>query len=330
MASVTSPGAGCGKHESSGVRAVALAAIRSKTPLYVMKNSGRLLKVELSSGTTTVLSDRGFYMMPTLRPSGDGRWLSYSGVLKSAKKTQYWLFDRSSNTERLVYEHPAWGGGIPSFSPDSRYLAISASYDSRWDSDSSAGLFLFDTATSRLLTITLPARTVSRRAWVSTDWSQDGKALLIMVKSPMNEFSYFLYRPANRKIEAISGQYNSKEHRHDFSSRTRAIPAAEELVPRSDLGQQSAWSPSRKWHAYFDQGQENLTYRLFAKNKEQVIKAVAFGRYDQCEGRTLVISGWLDDRHLVYRISMAYFIFDVETGSTADLFGDDDMPSFTW
>ncbi|UUZ46945.1 hypothetical protein LP420_25170 [Massilia sp. B-10] len=91
-----------------------------------------------------------------MRPSFDGRWISYSGVQQKKGKTQYWLFDRKTKTDRLVFEHPAWGGGMPSFSPDGRYLSIDANYDTRWGNTSGAGMYLFDTATSSMVSVKLP------------------------------------------------------------------------------------------------------------------------------------------------------------------------------
>jgi dipeptidyl aminopeptidase/acylaminoacyl peptidase len=307
--------------------------MHSKAPLYVMESSGRLVKMELPTGDKTVLSDHGFYMMPTLRPSGDGRWLSYSGVMKGAEKTQYWLYDRHKHTERLVYEHPAWGGGIPAFSPDNRYLAISAGYDSRWADASRSGIYLYDTTTMDLHAVPLPALKANRTAWVSADWSQDGKALLILVRNAAAKegFDYFSYRLATRRIEALSGRYNRKTSRHEFRSGTQAIPASEAIMPRSQLGERSAWSPGRNWHAYLDERQDSLRYQLLISSKEGVTRPVAAGRYEQCAGRPLLISGWLDERHLVYRNSMNYFIFDAVTGASSDLFSENDMPlTFTW
>lgn len=325
---------GCHSGASAATQ-VALGTMRSKTPLYVMDEFGRLLKFDLSAGKkTTILSDHGFASMPTLRASADGRWLSYDGVLKSGDKTQYWLYDRHSASERLVYEHPAWGGGIPVFSPDSRYLAISASYDRRWDSARRAGIFVFDTATARLLSITLATKIPIEDAWASTDWSQDGKTLLIMVRamSGSDEWRYFGFDPATGNTEELSGHYDSRAYRHHFKRGTQAIPAAEELMPPSQVGLDSAWSPDRKRHAYFHNRQVNLPYQLVVANREGMIKTVAVGRYSQCEGHTLAISGWLDERYLVYANGLTrYAIFDAETGATADLFDDNEsLRAFTW
>lgn len=119
--------------------------MRIQVPLYVMHHSGRLMKMDLQTGERITLSDHGFRMPPMLLPSGDGRWLVYSGETKDTNKTQYWLYDRRNHSERLIHEHPPYGRAIPSFSPDSRYFVIGAWYDSRWPGASLAGIYLFDT-----------------------------------------------------------------------------------------------------------------------------------------------------------------------------------------
>lgn len=335
MVSAADGRAGCGQAPPNGVsKAAALASMNSRTPLYVMEDSGRLVKMDLRTSHKTILSDHGFYMTPTLRPSGDGRWLSYSGVLKGANKTQYWLYDRQTQSESLVYEHPAWGGGIPSFSPDSRYLVISAGYDHRWTDASRAGIYLFDTKTRRLKSVPLPTHQANRTAWISADWTQDGKALLILVRNMAAKegFDYFSYRLATKKVEALSGSFNRTAFRHEFRRGAQAISALDEIKPRSELSERSAWSPRRSWHAHLDERrQDGLPYRLHITSKAGGTRPVAVGRFEHCEGATLHIIGWLDERHLAYRHSMNYFLFDAETGTTAVLFSEEQMPiTFTW
>ncbi|PWF47697.1 hypothetical protein C7C56_014115 [Massilia glaciei] len=307
--------------------------MRSDVPLYVMEFSGRLVKMKLGSGERTLLSDHRFYMTPTLLPSRDGRWLSYNGVLKGTGKTQYWMYDRHKQNDHLVYEHPAWGGGIPGFSPDSRYLAISASHDSRWTDTSRVGIFLFDTTTMRLIAVPFPPLRVNRTAYVSAGWSHDGKSLLILMRNMATKegFDYFSYRIATGRLEKLAGRYNRSAIRHEFLRGARVIPAYEDLVLPSSLGGQSAWNAGHTLHAHFDNSRGADPYQLIVTSDKGVARPVAVGRYTHCEGRTLVISGWLDERHLVFRDSVNYFIFDAQTGTTAHLFNEDDMSiQFTW
>ena len=63
---------GCGQSQSAAAGKVPLTKMSSATPLYVMESSGRLVRLELRNQRRTILSDHGFYMMPSLVPSGDG------------------------------------------------------------------------------------------------------------------------------------------------------------------------------------------------------------------------------------------------------------------
>lgn len=334
VSAVAGTGFGCGKGVQAGVRKVPLASMFIKTPLYVMQDSGKFSKVDPSKRNSTLISDHGFYVEPSLRPSRDGRWMSYSGVLKGFDKTQYWLYDRQSNADRLILEHPAWGGGIPQFSPDGRYLIIEANYDSRWGSVSGAGLYIVDTTTSSMLSVKLPTTIATTDAWAMTTWSQDGNELLIMVRgmAVTNKREYYAYRPTTKHVEKISGYYDSTTHNDVFRRRGRKIPLYEEVLPRSQVGLVSVFSPDGKWHAYLDEEKADGTYPLNVAGKDGVIKKAALGHYENCAGKTIYITGWLDEHHLVYRDSSSdYFVFDAETGNTAALFGENDMSRiFTW
>jgi dipeptidyl aminopeptidase/acylaminoacyl peptidase len=319
---------GCGQPHSSGEGRVPLASMRKQTPLYVMEGYGRLVKMDLRTGVKTTLADHGFDSEPNLRPSGDGRWLSYSGAPKGTDKTQYWLVDRHNDSKQLVYEHPPFGGGISAFSPDSRYLLINAN----WADASRAGIYLFDTTAMRLHSVPLPVN-ANRALSVSAAWSQDGKELLILVRTRWTKegFDYFSYGLATKRIDAVTGRYNNQTNRHEFSRGAHRIPAFEEIVPRSQLAGRSEWSPGRSWRAHIDEHQDDAAYQLLVTNSKGATRPVVAGRYERCAGHTLFISGWLDDRHLIYRNSLNFFIFDAQTGSIADLFSNKDVfVMFTW
>jgi hypothetical protein len=325
---------GCGTSEQADKRKVPLASMHIKTPLYVIQDRGKFSKVDMDKHTSTTISEHGFYSEPALRPSADGRWMSYSGVLKGFTKTQYWLYDVHNNADRLILEHPAWGGGIPQFSPDGKYLVIAASYDRRWDSVSGAGLYLFDTTTSSMLPVKLPTTISSKDAWTSPTWSDDGEELLIMVRavSVSDKREYYSYRPATKRIERITGHYDSTKHEDVFQRRRREIALFKEILPRSQTGHASAFSPDRKWHAYLGEENADGTYPLNVAGKDGVVKKVALGHYENCGGKTIDITGWLDENHLVYHHNpLSYFVVDAATGKTAELFDEKESSYiFTW
>ena len=254
-AAVTGTRPECGQAHTSGERRVSLASMRSRVPLYLMEASGRLVKMDLQTGERITLSDHAVERPRALHPSADGRWLSYRGETKAGNKTQYWLYDRRKHREWLIYEHPPYGSAIPSFSPDSRYVVMSAWYDSRWPDASRAGIYLFDTSALRLHPVPLPVVKTNRALAVSAAWSQDGKELLIMVRTKWTKegFDYFSYDLATRRIEAIRGRYNAQAIRHEFWRGGQRIPTFEEIAPRSARGGRSEWSPGRSWRAHIDE-----------------------------------------------------------------------------
>ena len=324
----------CGRGQTTHEGVVPLASMPSATPLYLTDATGRLLKMDLRISRKSVLSNHGFSTMPTLRPSADGRWLSYSGVLKKAATTQYWLYDRHQQTDELIYEHPAGGTAIvPRFSPDSRYLAISAPHTMYWPDASRAGIYLFDTTTRQLLAVPLPALEKDRTTWVSADWSQDGTALLILVNNDSADDGkdYFSYRIADRQIEKLSGRWNKENFSREFLRDEKIVPVLEDFPARSASSARSAWSPAGNWHAHFDKGPSAPPFQLKFTSKEGVTTGATVGRYDRCQGIFIKVSGWLDERHLVYRNAMTFFMYDAETGKTAVLFNSNELPvTFTW
>ena len=325
---------GCGMSEQADKRKVPIASMHIKTPLYVIQDRGKFSKVDMDKHASTTISEHGFYSEPTLMPSADGRWMSYSGVLKGFTKTQYWLYDVHNNAERLILEHPAWGGGIPEFSPDGRYLVIAANYDSRWDSVRGTGLYLFDTTTSSMLSVKLPTTISTKDAWTSPTWSKDGKELLMMVRamSVSDKREYYSYCPAAQRIEKINGYYDSTKHEDVFQRRRREIVLFEKILPRSQVGQTSAFSSDGKWRAYLGEESADGTYPLNVAGKDGVVKKVALGHYENCGGKTIYITGWLDENHFVYRHNpLSYFVVDAATGKTAELFGEKESSYiFTW
>jgi dipeptidyl aminopeptidase/acylaminoacyl peptidase len=270
--------------------------------------------------------------------SVDGRWISYSSELEGDKTSEYWLYDRVKGIDRRVLEHPAWGGGIPTFSPDGKMIAIFANYDSRWPNETGAGLYVFETETLQRLPIALPTSIAIKDAFADVKWSQDGSELLIMIRSMSSEpdkREYFSFQPLTKQMTKISGHYDESIHDDVYSRNGQKINTSPEGLPRSSISLESQRSPSEKWNAYFGKKNADTSYILnVADNKGNIKEAVA-GRYSQCMGDTIKITGWIDDQRLMYRDDSGeystYRVFDATTGKTADLFSERDaMLQFTW
>jgi hypothetical protein len=326
---------GCGTGEQVSINRVGLAAMAITTPLYVIQGSGKFFEVSLHDHHRRLISDHRFSQdMPGVQRSANKRWISYSGMVNGTSKTQYWLYDRQTKLDRLFFEHPAWGGGIPQFSPNGNFLAIAANYDKRWRSVRGAGIYVFDTATARMRSVKIPTTIAIEDAWADLQWSRGDDELLIMVRSVSvsNRVEYYSYRLSTGRIEKISGYYDSKRYEHVFTRNSQKVPSFEQVWPQSSLGLSSAFSPDRKWQAYLGEEEADMTYPLKVVGRDGVIKNVAVGRYDNCEGKSIHIAGWLDMKHFVYRYrSQKYFVAEADTGNTAKLFGENDFPLvFTW
>lgn len=311
----------CGSSSDTRESLVRVATLGITTPVYSFDVEGRFFKANLITGQLTQVSDRGFDHAPTVVPSPDGRWLSYSGKLKGQDKTQYWLYDKRSGSDRKYHEHPAWGGQIPVFSPDSKSIALYANFDKRWPSADGTGLYLVDVTSLRSTFLGNPSAVAVpvNQGYANASWSSDGNDILLMMRpliagiEPRRE--HFAYRLKEARFERIAGEY-AQNGDHFFRNGSR-VEVFEQLRIQSHARHRSYYSGDGKWKAWIDD-----VYRLHVGAPGKPGKVVATGSYDRCAGPTLAINGWLDARHLVYTIVSGAFVFDVETGQRATLFPD--------
>jgi hypothetical protein len=319
----------CGPDDTPAQSIVPLSSLSVKTPVFVFEYSGRFLKGNLASGAWTEISNHGFDDTPTIVPSTDGRWISYSGELKTGDVKQYWLYDKHSGSDRLYLQHPAWGGDIPEFSPDSRSIVVFANYDTRWPSPAGAGLYLVDAETLRTSFLGNPSRiaTPANEAFAAATWSKDGSELLLLMRGfppgiePTRE--HFAYSMAEKCYKRISGQWAELGEKFFRGGSRIAVYEQPRIQSRQLYGELS--SPDGRWTASIDRTYE-LTVGAMGKRKK-----VSVGRYDRCSGVTIGINGWLDTRHMTYSVEEKPYIFDVLTGRQAAFFSDrDPIAAFAW
>lgn len=305
-----------------------------KTPVYSMRREGQFAKTDLINQDSKRLAEHDFVNGVDMTQSADGRWISYLGVRAGDTRMQYWLFDRQTNSVRLVYEHPALGARTPIFSPDSKYLVVGVSTDSRWPA-AEVGLFLFDTASMRKTKLKLPVSIPEKETGTFTTWSKDGTELLILVRSMRHNanevpFEYLSYRPASKSMEKLAGRVEPKIGRHAFMRNGMEIPVFEDLLPRSARAPESESSPRGTWHAFVENKGDSQQYVLKIRNRDGSIKTVGSIGVAYC-GRML-ISGWLDEDHLVIRHRFdQYLVYEASSGNMAEL--PEELKSsrkFTW
>ncbi|MEK6245156.1 MAG: hypothetical protein AABM33_11740 [Pseudomonadota bacterium] len=320
----------CGPDSTTAKSTVPLSSLSITTPVFMFERSGRFLRGNLASGEWTQISNHGFNYAPTIVSSADGRWISYSGEVKTRNSKQYWLYDKRTGSDRLYHQHPTWGGGIPEFSPDSKWIALFAEYDTRWPSPSGAGLYLIsvETLASSFLENPSAVAIPKNQAIRFVTWSKDGSEMLLTMRAfpPGVEQTreHFAYRMAEKRYERISGEYDQRGEKF-FRGGSR-IAVHEPPTIQSRVRYREIASPDGRWTASIDRA-----YELTVSAKEAASKKVSVGRYDDCSGVTIGINGWLDARHMVYSVESESYVFDAVTGRKADLFRGPNQPAaFTW
>ncbi|KQV61679.1 MULTISPECIES: hypothetical protein [unclassified Duganella] len=308
--------------------------MRIKTPVYFMRREGQFLKADLTNQSSKHLAEHGFGNGVSMTQSANGRWISYLGVRAGGTRMQYWLFDRQTDSIRLVYEHPTFGARAPSFSPDSKYLVIGVSTDPRRP-DAEGGLFLFDAATLRRTKLKLPVSIPEKEIGTSTMWSEDGSELLILVRSMLHNgyevpIEYLSYRPASKSLEKVAGRFESQSARRAFLRNGKEIPLFEDLLPRSARAPKSEDSPGGTWHAFVENKAGSEQYVLKIRNRNGMTKTVAGIGVAYCGH--MLISGWLDEDHLVIRHRFdQHLVYEASSGKMAELPGElKTSESFTW
>ncbi|HEY9109614.1 MAG TPA: hypothetical protein VIN58_23310, partial [Roseateles sp.] len=326
---------GCGQ-DVSALTLARLDDMGISQPLIVFVANGRLVKRDLITGAETVLSDHGFESAPSVVRSADGRWLSYSGMLRDGRREQYWLYDLQTSRDRLVLETPAWGGGIPAFSPDGRWLAVAANYDSRWPDAESAGVYVADTATMVVKRLSSTDQMTVEAVWTSLEWAADGSRLLLMtrdMRDGQRPREYRSWVPGNAKAVAMQGRWAESAAglgSNEWLLNDAVVPVFEQRQLQGQSGLQPSPSPDGAWTVKVverdGEGALEFTDRAGKVSRADV------GPYDMCEGYSISVLGWLDAGHLVYRKPGSVTqVVEPATGRVAPLLRkQDDRYLFGW
>jgi hypothetical protein len=323
---------GCGADESGHSLSKPISWISTNTPLYWIDAEGRLLVGTFDRRTSRVLHEHPFGSAPELYVSGDRRWLLYGRWMRDRETEELWLFDTRHATIRKVFDAPAFGGGIPAFSPDGRTVAIYKSYDRRWPQARGMGLYLIDTERAETAfhghidTSAIPPAELNAQP----RWSSRGDTVLLhAVGRPGGVFTreFHAFAVATRKFRRIDGRYVQAMDDEAFLEDGSQIPIEAETRPRSHVWYGELRSPDGSLLARM-----NDEHELAVEAQDKSAVTIDSGSYNDCEGVTIGINGWVDqNKYLVYSISMTTYIAEPTTGRKAVLFSKDDkISSFTW
>jgi hypothetical protein len=324
----------CGRSRRDAISAD-LSWVRTGTPLYRLTRSrgvavggfdGRPWK-KIATGKL-VFSDQEVTI------SASRRWLAFSSNATGSQDldSEMWLFDTKNESARRIATLPRLEWLPPSFSPDGNTLAYLLYYDERWKRADPKGLYLIDTRSGTSTFAGLPADSVvgTQLATGGIDWSADGTALLLyLVGHPDGKFTREFYRfdLRPRKFRKIDDVFREDfRHGEEYVDRGRAVSTYQTTVPSTRAWYGELRSPAGAWRARIDDA-----HRLLISNAAGAQTLVAVGGYDECEGVTIGITGWIDDRYLVYRSESRQIIYDRGTKRRALLLGEADAgDSYTW
>lgn len=324
------PAGGCGRQASA--EATDLSWVRSDAKLYRLSADGKFSVGGFDGRPWKELARHLAVSMSGLElwQSDDHRWIAYNAVA-SEFEYELWLFDTRAQSGRRVAITPQIVTSGPEFSPDGLTLAYFASYDSRWPGKQGMGLYVVDTRTGDKIFAGYPAdsKIDPLDGFGSPRWSADGSAVLVHMVGhpngvPTREFYHFDLK--SRTFRRIDGNYDK-----DVLSGAAFIDGGKKVAMHSpDQISTDAWygdrtSVSGAWRAYVDDQQ-----RLLVRHAKEPEVLVVAGRYDQCAGVTVGITGWVDDdKYLVYRNENRQYIFDPVTQRRA-LLPEHPDSTYTW
>lgn len=326
-------GGTCGDGAAPARATVPLASLAIGAPMYAVERSGRLQKLDPVTGSWRTLAGHAFEVDPSVVVSADGRWFAYEGVERGGNTTDYWLVDKKTGQERLVHRHPAWGGSIPAFAPNSASLAIYANHDSRWPAAAGVGLYIVDVATFESVAAGMPGAFAADGSWAHMDWSADGGELLLMIRDfkKMGEAGesrreHYAWRLATKAYERIAGEFTENGGAEKFFRDGARIATFVQRSPQSSRGEVDVAAPGGGRKATIGRDQ-----RLVVSAPDGTATVVAEGALDPCSGSTVVQHGWLDADRLVFSERDTAYVFDAKSGRYAELFHGMPRPAaFLW
>jgi len=319
-------GSGCGDGTVKVEPSEGRDWIKSERPLFVIDAQGRLWRGDLAWTTPVLLADHGFKEQPHARRSEDGRYVVYGGDMAGTSVRRWWLLDLASATERLIHESSAAHSGLPRFSPDGEWISIYHSSSRLTPGDPYLGLRLISTATGEHVhvgDVPSPPLPMGGRV-VGAQWTTDGKSLVLIGFDTGNDRLFFEYTPfPSENWSLVPGNWPQNGANPSIQRGGVDVPLAGDSYMPSRVRYGARESGDGRWQATIDD-----QHRLHVVGPGGKRVHAATGTYDMCEGITIGIHGWFDDRYLVYSLANIPYLLDPETGRQLRLFDDDDIQKY--
>lgn len=310
-------GGGCGG-SSKTARTPHQFEVPNNHTLYGFSENGTLYRGTFNGGPWKKIQPHEFEGVDA-QISPDGRWIAYGGdlarefsdLIGNPNANELWLFDTRTQRSRRIMQRPFASMITVNtvFSPDSRYAATFASFDSRTPDDQRSGLFLTDLTEGTTSALGFSQQSIPGKGEVygSPSWSRDRHIYLLYRKD--GDFEYTSIDPSNGRSHRISGRYIEDEIRHEFIENGKAVSIQDERDLPSRYSLQSLASPGGT-----NKAEINAGYELTLSTPDAARIKIDEGRYDMCEGIMIGIVGWLDEDYLLYKKEGEYFVYQMTSG----------------
>lgn len=332
--------AGCGG-APAGPAKTAPFEVPTRHVLYGFGQDGSLYRGDFNGKHWVRLQTHDFGTVnATISP--DHRWVIYGGdkdleyrkLIGSPDAEELWLFDAQTQKSRRIMARPfaSMVSVHTAFSPDGRHAVTFSDYDDRTPIPSLSGLYRIDLAegNAKYIGFSRTDTHAKTRLFGSPAWSRDGRLFLLYIPDD-GDFKYASVDPMTGRAIKVSGRYDRKRYEHEFLAHGKAIPMLEARSPPSRYLMAHARSPNGARQADLDD-RFRITIASRSKRDGSASRsAIAQGRYDDCEGLTIGILGWLGDDYLVYRNDGDFFVHEARTNRSRPLdFGPLDSMNFFW
>ena len=250
----------------------------------------------------------------------------YGSTLVDESRQEIYLYNTNTESEILLIKTPKYDSVQIEFSPDNTKIALlNVAYPHR-QNIKNEGVFIYDLLNRSMKFINYPSDTQLPQAKVmgsELKWSIDGDFIYLAFNGHIEDKSIREYHKLDIKTMTYSkanGYYDENYHEYRFLKDGKEIEIYEE--------------PCLQWKCLYNQMESiDGNYFAFITDDYQLIITdnngdelhIGTGEYNDCEGRTINILSWLNDKYLIYQINEKTYVFGVNERKKALLF---DSPFF--